>query len=107
MPTYMIQANYTPEAGRAVIQEGASRRRTVVERLVAGMGGHLKFFYFAFGDVDAYGVAELPDTLSAAATAMAINTSGSGVTVRTVVLLTCEEVDAAAVRMPAYRGPGQ
>ncbi len=49
--------------------------------------------------------ADLPDNEAAAATALAVNASG-GVAIKTVVLLTPEEVDAAAERAVSYRAPG-
>ena len=50
-------------------------------------------------------VVDLPDNESAAAVAIAVN-SGGGATVRTAVLLTPEEIDAAAKRSVDYRPPG-
>ena len=69
------------------------------------MGGTLEAFYFAFGDIDAYVIVDVPDTEVATAVALAVNASG-GATVKTVVLLTPEEVDAAAQRSVDYRPPG-
>jgi hypothetical protein len=57
-----------------------------------------------FGDHDAFAVADLPDNESAAAFALAVSEAG-GATVRTVVLLTPEEVDAAAKHSVEYRPP--
>ena len=68
-------------------------------------GGTLETFYFAFGDRDAYVVCDLPDNESAAAVALTVN-AGGGATVRTAVLLTPDEVDAAAKRSVDYRPPG-
>jgi len=66
----------------------------------------MESFDFAFGDDDAYVRVELPDDKTAAAVAMAVN--GSGTThARTVVLLTPEEVDAAAQLKVGYIPPGQ
>ena len=59
-------------------------------------------FYFAFGDHDAFAVAELQDNESAAAFALAVSEAG-GASVRTVVLLAPEEVDAAAMHSVEYR----
>ena len=50
-------------------------------------------------------IVELPDNESAAAVALTVNSAG-GAAVRTVVLLTPEEVDAAAKRSVDYRPPG-
>ena len=63
-----------------------------------------RHFYFAFGDHDAFAVADLPDNESAAAFALAVSEAG-GASVRTVVLLTPEEVDAAAKHSVEYRAP--
>ena len=54
---------------------------------------------------EVYATLELPDNEAAAALALAVNASGA-TTVRTVVLLTPEEVDAAAQRSVEYRPPG-
>ena len=107
MSKYLIQANYTTEGARGVIKEGASGRRAAIEKLVKSMGGSLEAFYYAFGDVDVFAIIDMPDNVSVFATAAAINASGGGAAVRTTVLLTVEEVDAAAKRLPAYRAPGQ
>jgi uncharacterized protein with GYD domain len=64
-----------------------------------------KPLYFAFGDRDAFAIVDLPDNESAAAVALTVN-GACGATARTVVLLTPEEVDAAAERSVDYRAPG-
>jgi uncharacterized protein with GYD domain len=76
-----------------------------VAQVAESVGGRLEAFYFAFGDRDAYVIADLPDNKSAAAVAVTVNAAG-GATVKTVVLLTPEEVDAAAQRSVEYRPPG-
>jgi hypothetical protein len=48
---------------------------------------------------------DVPDNETAAAVALAVNASDA-IAVKTVVLLTPEEVDAAAERSVAYRPPG-
>jgi uncharacterized protein with GYD domain len=69
------------------------------------VGGRLESFYFAFGERDAYVIVELPDNESAAAVALTVNAAG-GATVKTVVLLTPDEVDDAAKRSVDYQPPG-
>lgn len=76
-----------------------------MNKAVESVGGQLEAFYFAFGDRDVYVIADFPDNESAAAMALAVNASGA-VTTRTVVLLTPEDVDAAAKRSVEYRAPG-
>ena len=105
MPKYLFEAKYTAEGAKGIIKEGGSARRAAVEKAIAGCGGRLESFYFAFGDVDAYVVADLPDNASAAALALAVGGSGRAST-RTVVLLTVEEADAATKKAVNYRPPG-
>jgi uncharacterized protein with GYD domain len=65
----------------------------------------LDTFDFAFGGEDVYTISELPDNAAAAAFALTVNADGR-TRVRTVVLLTPEEVDAAAGRTVSYSPPG-
>ena len=105
MPKYLIQASYTREGVEGIRTKGGTSRRDAVADAVGGVGGQLECFYFGFGDDDAYVIADLPDNESAAAVALTVNAAG-GATVRTTVLLTPEEIDAAAQRSVDYRPPG-
>ena len=91
---------------KGVIKEGGSKRREAAAAAIHGLGGKIEAFYFAFGEPDAVLIADLPDNAAAAAASMAINSSGA-VTVKTVVLLTPEEMDAAAKKTVNYRAPGR
>jgi uncharacterized protein with GYD domain len=105
LPRYLIEASYTTAGVRGVAEKGGTARREAVEQLIAANGGRVESFYFAFGDCDAFVVCELPSNEAAAAVALSVNGSGSA-KVRTVVLLTPAEVDAAANIAPEYRPPG-
>ena len=105
MPKYLVQASYTLDGVKGVLDKGGSSRPEAVKQLVAGLGGSMEAFYFSFGDADAYVIVDLPDNVSAAAVALAVNASG-GVTVNTVVLLTPEEVDQATQKAVEYTPPG-
>jgi uncharacterized protein with GYD domain len=94
MPKYLIQGSYSPEALEAVKSGGGSRRRDATAELIRGLGGEMESFYYAFGDSDTYVTADLPNNEAAAAWALAVNAGGQ-VALKTVVLLTPEEVDAA------------
>ncbi len=106
MPKFLIKASYTPEGAKGVQSAGGSSRREAVAQVAESVGGSLESFYFAFGDYDAYVVVDLPDNEAAAAVALTVNAAG-GATTKTVVLLTPEEVDAAAQRSVDYRPPGR
>ncbi|MGZ6696172.1 MAG: GYD domain-containing protein [Solirubrobacteraceae bacterium] len=105
MPKYLIEASYTQEGVKGVQSAGGSSRRDAVADLAASVGGSMESFYFGFGRADVYVIVDLPDNESAAAVAIAVNAAG-GATVNTVVLLTPEEVDAAAKRSASDRPPG-
>ncbi|MGA8053215.1 MAG: GYD domain-containing protein [Burkholderiales bacterium] len=106
MPKFLFEANYNPEGVKGIIKEGGSARKAAVENAVTALGGRLEVFYFAFGGVDAYVIADIPDNVTAAAMALAVNQSGLAST-KTVVLLTPEETDAATKKTVSYRGPGR
>jgi uncharacterized protein with GYD domain len=105
MPKYLFEANYTPEGLKGLKQAGAASRVAAVTDMCSGLGGTLESFHFAFGDVDAYVVVELPDDEAAAAAAFTVGAS-SATRVKTIKLLTVEEADAAIGRSVAYRPPG-
>jgi uncharacterized protein with GYD domain len=102
----MIIAKYTAEGGQGLLSQGGSARRTSVTEMVEKMGGKVETFDYAFGEDDVFVTAELPDNVTAAAIGLAVGATGL-VTLRTVVLLTPEEIDAAAQKHPDYHGPGQ
>jgi uncharacterized protein with GYD domain len=105
MPKYMIEASYSPEGVEGVKNKGGSSRRDAVAQMTESLGGKLESFHFAFGDPDAYVIVELPDNEAAAAVALAVNAAGRA-KAKTTVLLTPDEVDAAAKLSVGYRPPG-
>jgi uncharacterized protein with GYD domain len=105
MPKYLVEASYTVEGVKGIQSAGGSSRRDAIAALAKSVGGQLESFYFAFGERDVYTVVDLPDNESATAVALTVNASGA-VKVRTTVLVTPEEVDAAAKRSVEYRAPG-
>jgi uncharacterized protein with GYD domain len=105
MPKYLFEASYTTEGVKGVASKGGTARRDAIQQMFEASGGTMEGFYFAFGDSDAYVFGELPDNEAATAIALSVNQSG-GATVKTVVLLTPDEVDAAAKASVDYRPPG-
>jgi uncharacterized protein with GYD domain len=105
MAKYLFEASYTQQGVKGVQSGGGSSRRDAIAQMVEGLGGKLESLYFAFGQRDVYVIVDLPDNESATAVALTVNSAG-GAAVRTVVLLTPEEVDAAAQRSVDYRPPG-
>ncbi|MEE9500719.1 MAG: GYD domain-containing protein [Candidatus Aminicenantaceae bacterium] len=106
MPKYLFHGSYTEEGLKGLLKEGGSKRREATEQLVKSIGGTLEVYYFAFGDNDFYLIVDAPDNVSATAGSLVANASGA-VKVKTVVLLTPEEVDQAVKNTVEYRPPGQ
>ena len=106
MPKYLIQANYAVEGVKGLIKEGGTGRRAAIENLAKSVGGSVEALYYALGDTDIFVLMDLPDNASAAAIALTVGASGVA-TVKTTVLLTAAEIDAAASKTPTYRPPGQ
>ena len=106
MPKYLFQASYTTEGLKGVLKEGATKRREAVTQLIKALGGTVEAFYFALGDDDVYVLSDVPDNVTTTAISLTVNASGA-VKVKTVVLLTPEEVDQAAKMTVNYRPPGQ
>jgi uncharacterized protein with GYD domain len=106
MAKYLFEARYTTEGAKGVGREGGCGRRAAVAKMAEGLGGKLESFYFAFGEVDAYVVVDFPDSVSAAAAALAINQTGA-VGVKTAVLISPEDMDKAAKKSVEYRAPGR
>ena len=106
MSRFLIIANYTAEGTQGLLSKGGTARRTSVTEMVEKLGGTVETFDFAFGEDDVYVICDVPDNVTAAAIGLTVGASGL-VALRTVVLLTPEEIDAAARLHPDYRGPGQ
>ena len=104
MAKYLFEARYTAEGARGVARDGGTARRAAVAKACASAGGKLEVMYFAFGGVDAYVIADMPDNVTAAALALAVNQAGTATT-NTVVLMTPEDVDAAGKKSIAYTPP--
>ncbi len=105
MPKYLVQASYVGDGVQGLRSEGGSARRDAIAEACTSVGGQLDSFYFAFGDSDVVTILDLPDNVTAAGVALVVAASGK-VKIKTTVLLTPEEVDAAAKLGGTYRAPG-
>lgn len=105
MPKYLFIASYSSEGAQGLLDGGGSARRSAINEMAESVGGSVESFYFAFGSDDAFVLVDLPDDEAAAAIGLTVGASGKA-SVRTVTLLTPEQVDAAAKRSPTYRAPG-
>jgi uncharacterized protein with GYD domain len=106
MPKYLSMGSYTSEGLKGLLKEGGTGRKKAVEAAIKALGGHLEAYYFAFGDSDVVVISDVPDNVTAAALAIGIGATGT-VGVKTTVLLTPDEVDAATKKTLSFRAAGQ
>lgn len=106
MPKYLFMGSYNRDGIQGLVKDGGSKRREAARRAIESVGGKLDEFYFAFGESDVVGIADLPDNVSAAALSVAIS-AGGAFAYRTTVLLTPEEMDRAVRKEITYTPPGR
>ena len=106
MAKYLFQASYTPEGLKGLLAEGATSRVDHVTQLITGLGGSIEAFYFSFGEDDVVAIGEFPDQETATAFSLAVNASGA-VKIKTTVLMTPGQVDAATQKTVNFRPPGK
>ena len=93
-------------AAKGLLEGGGGKRRAAAEQAAKSVGGKIESFYFAFGDADAFVIADVPDHASASAISLAVSASG-GAHCKTIVLMAPEEVDQASKKPLTYTGPGR
>ena len=76
-----------------------------MQQLIEQAGGTLEGVHFAFGETEAYTLADVPDPATATALSPVVNAAGL-LQLRTTMLLRPEEIDAAARQSIDYRPPG-
>ena len=106
MPKYLLEVSYTLDGVKGVVAKGGSARKAAAQTAAKSVGGKIETFYFAFGGTDVFTIADLPDNTAAAALALAVTATG-GAAVRTVVLLTPDEIDSATQTTVKYSPPGR
>ena len=77
-----------------------------VAKFVESIGGKLEFWYFDYGEATAYSVIYYPDEIAAATAQLSTNAAGFA-RVRIRPLLSAEEMDKAAAKVPPVKVPQQ
>ena len=90
MPRFLHQVSFTSEAVADLIAHPQDRFEAVRGPLEK-LGGKIELGYFAFGEHDAVLITEMPDTVSAAAIALAFAAGGALKNCTTTALLTTAE----------------
>ncbi|MDQ2674233.1 MAG: GYD domain-containing protein [Chloroflexota bacterium] len=105
MAKYLWQVSYTPQGVQGLQKEGGAARRAFVQQITEKAGGKLEAFYFALGESDLYAIVDLPDATTAMSISITVNAAGAAA-LRTIPLVTPEEMDRAMGQTVAYRVPG-
>lgn len=107
MAKYMVLFNFGSDAIRRFVAS-PSDRAAVVRGLVESVGGSLECYYWMFGQYDGMAVFELPDADTAAATILAIVSSGAFTRLETHELIEASDLTSIAERARgiAYQPPG-
>lgn len=105
MAKYLFEVSYTLDGIKGVKAKGGSARQAAAKAAIESAGGTLDAYYFAFGGTDVYVIADFPDNVSAASLTLTV-AAGGGATVKTVVLVTPEEIDQAVEKSVSYAPPG-
>ena len=105
MPKYLVQASYIGEGVQGLRKEGARPVEPSSKRHVPAWVESSTRSIYAFGETDVVTIMDLPDNVTAAGVALLVAASGT-IDIKTTVLLTPEEVDAAVKVGGDYRPPG-
>jgi uncharacterized protein with GYD domain len=107
MPHFLIQLSYKPETMAALVKKPQDRKE-VIKKLAKEAGGSLVDSWMCFGKYDAVVILDLPDSVSAAACAMAVSASGGFTAFHTTPLFSIEESMSAMKKAGkiGYKAPG-
>ena len=105
MAKFLLEANYTADGIRGLMRDTATVREARIKEMVATAGGKLESMHFALGETDVFLICDLPDMTTCASLALAVSASGV-VNIKTTVLFTAAETDAAIRKGVIYRPPG-
>jgi uncharacterized protein with GYD domain len=102
--------SYKPETWNQLLMK-PSDRAAAVRDLAASAGGSLETMYFMFGDRDGFAVFDVPDATTAAAIAIAVNSTGAFSHMETRELIAPDDLpsvlEKAASAREGYRPPGE
>jgi uncharacterized protein with GYD domain len=110
MTKYAFFFSYTSDAWARMISTPGDRT-LAVRQVLGSLGGSLECIYWMFGAHDGIAIADLPDSVSAAAVSVAVASSGAFTHNQTHELLTQEQLgqvlQGANTAVQAFQPPGQ
>ncbi|MCZ6535962.1 MAG: GYD domain-containing protein [Chloroflexi bacterium] len=105
MAKYLFQVSYTASGTGGLLKEGGTSRRSMIEQVIKKLGGSVEAFYYAFGDVEVFVIADLPNDATAAAFSLTVSSRGT-VTIKTTPLISPETIDEATKIDVGYHPAG-
>ncbi len=109
MAKYALLGGYTTEAWARFVQNPGDRAAPV-RKAVESVGGKLDVLYWSFGEDDYLVIVDAPDDVTMAAISVAVGSSGSLRNLRTIKLITADELQKVLAKAKtvaaAYVPPG-
>ena len=110
MAKYAFFFTYSSDAWARMIQSPGDRT-AAVRQLADALGGSVEAIYWMFGPYDGILIADVPDSVSAAALSVAVGSTGSFKHLETHELFTHDQLGQTLARAKdasgAYQPPGQ
>ncbi len=110
MAKYAFFFSYSSDAWARMIKSPGDRT-AAVRQLADSLGGSLESMYWMFGPYDGIVIADVPDSVGAAALSVAVTSTGSFKQVETHELFTQEQLGQLLSRAmegtQGYQAPGQ
>ena len=110
MAKYAFFFSYSSDAWARMIKSPGDRT-AAVRQLADSLGGSLESMYWMFGPYDGIVIADVPDSVGAAALSVAVTSTGSFKQVETHELFTQEQfgqmLSRAVEVTQGYQAPGQ
>ena len=106
MPKYLIQGSYTTEGIKGLLKDGGTGRRAAVDAAAKSVGASVEALYWTFGSDDFVLIVDAKDNTTVARLSLTVGASGA-VNIRTIPLLTVDELDEAVQETGEYRPPGK
>ncbi len=108
MAKYAIFFSYTHESWANMIKNPTDRA-SAAGRIAESLGGAIESFHWMFGDYDGIAIADLPDSVSAAAVSIAVASSGALAKAKTTQLFDHDDqvamLEKAKTALAAYHPP--
>jgi len=108
MPKFLMQATFSSNGVKNLIEQGGTKRQEQLQGLARSLGGTLEAVYFSPHRNEGFVIFDLPEgqRINLAGTLMAVN-AGGFVQVKAQPVLTAKELDSAVEKARGVKVPGK